>query len=62
VLVSPAARLAERLRDQLSAARVECQVIGGPEELDGLSLSASTDVLVLPSLENGASVPGGTEP
>ncbi len=58
VLVTPAAHLAERLREQLSAARVECQVIGGPEELDGLSLSASTDVLVLPPFpENGASVP-----
>lgn len=58
VLVTPAAEFAAGLRDRLSAAHVECQVIGGPEGLDDLSLSASTDVLVLPPFpENGASVP-----
>lgn len=58
VLVTPAVKFAAGLRGRLSAAGVECQVIGGPEELDGLPLSASTDVLVLPPCpRSGASVP-----
>jgi 6-methylsalicylic acid synthase len=62
VLITPAADYGQGLRDQLAAAHVECQVIGSPDELDRLSLSASTDVLVLPSLSgDGVSVPETAE-
>ena len=62
VLVTPAAEFAEELCGRLSAAGVACQVIGGPEELDGLPLNPSTDVLVLPPFPgNGSSVPEAAE-
>jgi 6-methylsalicylic acid synthase len=62
VLVAPARRPAEQLRDRLCAARVDCRVISRPQELDGLRLSAATSVLVLPPpAQDSASVPEAAE-
>lgn len=62
VLVTPAADAAAGLSDRLSAAGVACKVIGGPEDLDGLSLDPSTDVLVLaPFPGDGTTVPEAAE-